>query len=144
MTLEEIMNNWKEDCRIDGTKLQSEILRTPNMHQKYWDIQIAEKLLLERLKVRMVEMDILLDGYFSKTLTQKELDDSGLEYTDKRYIKTDIKKHIDVHPKMVEVKLKMAMQHEKIDFLKDCIKMIHGRSFLIKDLIQHKIWEAGG
>jgi hypothetical protein len=144
LKLEEIIEMWSSDCKIDNERLQSEIMRTPILHSKYWNILINERLLLERLKIRLQENEILLDEFFGRTLTKEELDKHGLVYSDKRYMKADIKKHIDVHPKTVEIKLKMVAQTEKIRFLEDCVKMIHGRSFLIKDIIAHKVWESGG
>ena len=144
MKLDDIITMWGTDCRIDDTKIQSEITRTPILHQKYWDILIQERLLYEKLKVKSAEMEITLDAYYNRTLTSDELTEYILSYSEKRFLKADIKKHIDVHPLLVEIKLKMSLQHEKIRFLDDCIKMIHGRSFLLKDIIAHKVWESGG
>ena len=86
---------------------------------------------------------MLLDGFFSKTLTQQELRDNDLEYSDKRVMKVDIAKNIAVHPKMVDITLKIAVQNEKVLYISDILKQIHSMNYTIKNIIDVKKFEAG-
>lgn len=144
MKIEQIEKLWLEDCSIDRTDLGAEALKIPSLHQKWYQIYMQEKLLLSQLKAKIEETELLLEGFFMKTLTVEELHENNLTYSDKKYLKPDLPKHISTHSKMVELKLKLAVQTEKCEFLKDIIKTIHGRSFIIKDAIQWAIFSAGG
>ena len=44
MKLSEIQSMWKEDCQIDDTKLDIELIKIPNLHSKYLDLYNDECL----------------------------------------------------------------------------------------------------
>lgn len=145
MKLEDIELLWLEDTKIDETDLAAEALKIPKLHAKYWKILIQEKMLLDRQKQRLEQLELVLESYFAKTLTSEELVEHQLPpYTEKRILKPDFPKHIASWPTVVEMKLKISLQHEKIQYIGDIIKMIHGRSFIIKDAISWKVFQAGG
>lgn len=144
MKLEELELLWCEDSIINDKDLATESLKIPKLHQKWYGIYIQEKLLLQKIKIKIEELEILLDGYYSKTLTPEELNTLGIPYTDKKVLKPDIPRAINTHSKMVDLKLKHYLQTEKCDYIKDIIKMIHNRSFIIKDAISWKQFAAGG
>lgn len=143
MKFEEIITHWAEDSIIDNNRLASESTKIPKMHAKYYRILIDEKLLILKLKERHDELLVVLEGFFAKTLTREELDHWKLVYTDKKVLRADFQKNIDVHPRMVELKMKIGIQNEKIDYLKDIIKLIHSLNFTIKNAIDFRRFEAG-
>lgn len=144
MKIEEIEAEWAKDAVIKSTDLGSEALNIPRLHSKWYGILLNEKRIFHGLTVRKDELTILLEGYFGKTLTLEELKEAGLpDYSDKKILKPDIPKHIATHSEMIKLNLKIAVQSDKIEFLKDIIKTIHGRSFLIKDAIEFQKFQAG-
>lgn len=145
MKLNEIEIAWQQDSTINQTDLGGEALKIPKLHAKYHAILNNEKLVLMKYKHDLDKLQLLLEEYFSKTLTTKELADYGLPpYTEKRILKTDIQKYIDTWPDIVAQKLKIGTQHEKIEYLKDILKMIHGRSFQLRDAIEWFKFTNGG
>lgn len=144
MKIEDLEKLWAEDSKISEKDLAAEALRIPVLHQKWYGIFMNEKLLLMKIKSEVDQYELVLDGFFQKTLTAEELKANNLEYSEKKVLKPDIPRAINVHPKMIALKLKMGLQSEKCEFIKDILKMIHGRSFIIKDAIQWKIFQAGG
>ena len=145
MKLEEIEKIWMEDASIDETNLGSEALDIPKLHAKWYKILMEETRILYALSMKKDELELILEGYFSKTLSADELKEFGLpDFPDKKILKPDIPKHIQAQPDMVKLNLKIATQSDKLDFIKDVLKQIHGRSFIIKDAIQWAIFQAGG
>lgn len=145
MKLEEIEKIWMDDASIDETNLGSAALDIPRLHSKWYKILMEEKRILYALSMKKDELELILEGYYAKTLTQEEMKEFGLpDYLDKKILKPDIPKHIQTNPEMVKVNLKIATQSDKIEFVKDVLKQIHGRSFIIKDAIQWAIFQAGG
>jgi pyrimidine operon attenuation protein/uracil phosphoribosyltransferase len=143
MKLEDLMTLWAADSEIRQENLVAETTRIPRLHATYYKILIEERTLLMSLKARQEELALVLEGYFGKTLTQEELEKWGLTMTDKRFMKADIGKHVEVHPMMMALKLKIGVQNEKVKFVEDVIKMIHSMNFTIKNCIDMKKFNAG-
>lgn len=126
MKLEDIEKLWAHDCGLDENDLASEALRILRLHSKYYGIMLAEKRNLYILQQKKQELETVLEGYFLKTLTTEERIATGLpDFSDKKILKNDVYKHIDTYPDMVQLNLKIGIQFDKIEFLKDINKMIH-------------------
>jgi len=137
MKLVDIEAEWVKDTNIDEKNLGAEALKIPKLHSKYYSILLNEKRIMHGFIYKKDELTLTLENYFSKTLTLEELKEFDLPpYTDKRILKPDFPKYIQMFPSMVELNLKIATQSDKIEFLKDILKTIHGRSFIIKDTIE--------
>lgn len=144
MKIEDIEKMWMEDAEINASDLSTEALKIPKLHSKWYSVLLNEKRIFHSLLIRKDELIILLESYFLKTLTTEELRANDLpDYSDKKILRTDVQKHIDVYPSMVQLNLKIAMQSDKIDFIKDILKTIHGRSFIIKDAIEFQKFANG-
>lgn len=72
------------------------------------------------------------------------MEEYGLEYPDKKILKPDIPRHIAAHEDVVKLNLRIALQADKVDFLKSVLQTINGRSFQIRDAIEWKKFVAGG
>lgn len=144
MKLEEIEQMWAVDSHIDEFKLDDESLKIPKLHSKYYHMYIREKLALAKLREDQKKLEDVLIGFYSKTLTDEELEKYGLEYEDKKILKPDVPRAVACNNEMIQHNLKTAMVAEKVDFLKSIIQQIGNRSFIIKDAIQFKIFQAGG
>lgn len=139
MKLEQLEAEWLADSKITSNDLGNEALKIPFLHHKWYKFMIEERILLHKLKEDIAEKEFMLEGFFAKTLTVEELHANNLTYTDKKILRPDIPRHIAIHPIIINLKLKLSLQYEKCEYLKDIIKMIHSRSFLIKDAIEwHK------
>jgi hypothetical protein len=143
MKIEELQTQWASDAHIDTSSLVHESSKVPLLHSKYYAYLLDERLLLLKLKHHQEELSLVLEGFFSKTLTSEELSKHELVYSDKRVLKVDLEKNIAAHPKMVALTLKIGVQHEKVKFLEDILKMIHNRNFTIKNVIDMKKFDAG-
>lgn len=136
MKLEDIEKEWAGDAIIDRNDLSRSALDIPRLHSKYYKILLDEKKNLYVLAEQKERLEFNLEGYFLKTLTDEERLEAGLpEFTDKRILRNDVTKHIDRWPDMVQLKIKLGIQQDKIEFLKDIIKQIHNRSFIIRDAV---------
>ena len=143
MTLEEIEALWSEDIHIEKTRLGDESLKIPKLHAKYYHIYIREKLTLGKMVEDQRELQYILEQFFSKTLTDQELENYGLEYGEKKILKPDIPKAVTNYKDMVTLNMKLLMQKEKVEFLKSIMDMIKNRSFQIKDAVSMVMFEHG-
>ena len=49
MKLEEILESWSKDSKIDNTELDKESLKIPSLHNKYLKMYTSENLLLRKM-----------------------------------------------------------------------------------------------
>ncbi len=145
MLLEDIEKQWAEDAIINTLKLADESLKIPKLHSKYYSLLIFEKQILIKLRNSLDKKDYILEQFFNKTLTPDEILAHNLgQFSDKKYMKSDIPKAISNHQQIVELKTKIGVQNIKIDFLESIIKQITNRNWVIRDAIEIKKFESGG
>lgn len=144
MKLEDIEKMWALDSVIDSTDLGRCSLDIPKLHAKYYQILLAEKRNLYVLTEKKESLEGILESYFLKTMTTQERIEANLpDFLDKKVLKTEVDKYISRWPEIIQLNLKIAIQLDKIEFLKDINKMIHNRSFTIKDAISWLQYTAG-
>jgi len=143
MNIEEIMTLWESDTNIDRTELGDEALKVPKLHSKYYNILIKERLLLRKLEAEMKQLK--LDKY--EFLTQgpnDETKEKGWKLPPRGMIlKGDLPMYIDADKDMINLSLKIGMQHEKIEFLDSVIKTIINRGYIIKNAIDWQRFTMG-
>ena len=144
MKLEQLEKEWMEDCDIDAGNLGSAALDIPKLHSKWYRILMEEKRIMYALSIKKGDLELLLESYYLKTLTAEEIAAAGLPpLSDKKILKPDVMKHVQTNKDMVMLNLKIATQSDKVEFVKDILKQVHGRSFIIKDAIQWAMFQAG-
>jgi len=144
MLLEDIEKQWAEDVEINPLKLDSESLKIPKLHAKYYKILVHEKMVLIKLKTKLEEKEHVLEQFYNKTLTIEELNHYNLPLVqDKKVMRQDIPTVIANRPDVIELKTKVGVQHIKIEFLESILKSIQGRNWNIRDAIEWRKFENG-
>lgn len=143
MTIDEILEQWQQDTKIDRTELGDEALNIPKLHHKYYQM-----LVKERLTLRMYESDfkqLKLEKY--EFLTQgpnEDTKDKGWKLPPKGMIlKGDIPMYMDADEDVVKLSLRIGMQQEKVELLDSIIKSVMNRNFVIKNAIDWQKFTMG-
>jgi hypothetical protein len=135
MNLKDIKDIVNKDMKIDETDLDSESLKTPQLHNKYLIIYMDEKILLEKLQS---DFNILKKKkwlYYTGKLSQEELDDLGWEPFQLNILKTDIDKFIESDDEYIKLNHKVIFQKEKVKYLENVLKIINNRQWYIRSAI---------
>jgi hypothetical protein len=144
MTFEEINKEWAQDSILNQLALDSESLKIPSLHAKWWRIMNEERKALRELSETANAMERVLDDYYSRTISVEEMQKYGFkELPEKKVLKPDMPKVISSHPKMIAIKLRLGTQKDKVEYLMDIIKSIHNRSFAIRDAIEFRKFQNG-
>lgn len=144
MKIEEISTEWAKDSEIDSNNLVGESTKATRLHSKYFRILNEERLRAINLQIMHDELVVALEGYFGKTISVEEMEKWQLPpMSDRKFLKADISRQVEIHPRMIEVKTKIGVQNAKIKFLEDIIKMIHAMNFSVKNCIDAKKFNAG-
>jgi len=146
MKLEQILENWKEDCVI-GRDLTESSLRTPILHAKYMKLYVEAKG--RKIYFDMEQKKILKKKweYYNGSMTQEEMDKEGWEYDPfkgTKVLKGDMSYYYDSDPEIQKSEAKI--QHEKlvIDTLKEILENLKWRHQNIRNMIEWQKFEAGG
>ena len=144
MNIDDILNLWQEDVKIDRTELGDEALNIPKLHHKYYEIYVKERLTLRKFEAELKQLK--LDKY--EFLTQgpnEETKDKGWRLPAKGMIlKGDIPMYIEADQDIINLSLKIGLQQEKIELLDSIIKSIMNRNFVIKNAIDWNRFTMGG
>lgn len=144
MNIDDILNLWQEDVKIDRTELGDEALNIPKLHHKYYEIFVKERLILRKYEAEFKQLK--LDKY--EFLTQgpnEETKDKGWRLPAKGMIlKGDIPMYLEADQDIINLSLKIGLQQEKIELLDSIIKSIMNRNFVIKNAIDWNRFTMGG
>jgi hypothetical protein len=143
MLVDDILELWKEDSKIDRTELGDEALEIPKLHHKYYEIMIKEKLLLRKQESDMKRLK--LDKYeFYTQGPNEETREKGWTLPAKGLIlKSDIPMYMEADNEIIELSLKIGYQQEKIDILESIIKTLNNRGYNIRAAIDWQKFTMG-
>jgi hypothetical protein len=132
MKVDEILEEWSKDSRIDQSKLDIEALKVSELHHKYYKMFIPEKIKLKKMKEDLKLLKKLKWEYYNNNLSPEECKDLGWEPLRKKILKTDVDRFIDADSQIIEDTLKIAIQEEKAAVLQDIIASLRTRSFNLR------------
>lgn len=136
MKLEDIMNEWSKDCKIDETELAVESTKIPELHEKYLRMFVEERHRYFKMKYDLKKHRRILFEYYLGELDKEELEELGREPFYKKLLKNEVDLYIDSDDSMTEVSLKLAAQEEKVNYLETVLKSINNRGFQIKNALE--------
>ena len=135
--IEFIVEEWRKDCKLDDTELDSEALRIPNLHAKYLKLLADHKIKLRSLKIKQKQLYKTLYDYYKGDLNNpQDLERIKREPQPKSILKQDISMHIDGDEEMLKVLSRLAIQEETVTVLEEILRSINGRGFQLKNAIE--------
>lgn len=137
MNIDEIMDMWVLDAKIDDVELDRESLNVPNLHAKYLKLLYQQKLKLRKLNIQRKTLVKVLTEYYKGDLNHPEdLKEIQREPWSRTILKQDINSYVDSDDEMIKLLTKIAYQEEVVLLLEDIMKNINNRTFHIKNAIQ--------
>jgi len=135
MTLDDIRNMIQKDLTMDKTELDLESLRTPQIHSKYLNFLMDEKLLLAKQESDLKKLVKTKWLYYTGKMSQEELDFYDYEPFQLNILKSDIDKFMESDEDIIKLNNRVSYQKEKVHYLEETIKMISNRQWLIRSAI---------
>ena len=132
MNLNDLYEMVHQDLDIDKTELDTESLKTPQLHNKYLIMHSQEKLKLEQL---LSEKKIKRKNkwlYYAGKMSEEQLRFYGWEPFDLTILKTDVDRFIDADDDMIKLSAKLTLQQEVVDYLESVVKLISNRQWNIR------------
>lgn len=143
MKLDDIMDLWADDARMDDTELGNESLRIPMLHHKYYKIFVQEGLLLKKLEQDYKSLYKLKYEFYMGVLDQETLIEKGWDPNPLKILKQDLSIYMEGDNDLQLIQAKIDIQKQKLSFLESAIKTITNRGFLIKNAIDFLKFQNG-
>jgi hypothetical protein len=144
MTLEDIMNMWSNDCKIDATNISHESANIPQLHNRYYSLYAQVGLRLRKLKTDYKQLFKLKTDYYKGDLGPEELKEYGWEPQPLKILRGDLPIYLEADEDIILMTLKIGYQEEMLDFLESIIKQIQNRGFQLKSIVDWERFKAGG
>ena len=146
MNLENILELWKKDSVIDDMKLDEASRDSAKLHSKYLELHSVAKLKLKKLELDF--KPILRDKFmhYNGKLSQEELQEKNWDpdpLNGLTVLKGDLDKWYDADPIIQEHQIKIAMQKEIVETLKEIMENIKWRHQNIKNMIEWRKFTSG-
>lgn len=136
MHLEDIMEYWGEDSRIDPTDLSNEALKTPKLHHKYYEMYVRERLMLRKMEATLKQLKLAKFEFYTQGPHEETPEHWKLPAIGK-ILRSDVATYIDADPDIIKETLRIAVQSEKVDALESIIRVIGNRGYAIKNSIDY-------
>lgn len=143
MKLDDIMNMWEQDAKMDQTELGEESLKIPLLHHKYYKLLVEEGLLIKKLELDYKSLYKLKFEYFMGTLDRETLEEKGWTPNSLKILKADLAVYTESDPELQMLQARIDVVKTKISFLESIIKTISNRGFLIKNAIDWERFKVG-
>ena len=139
--LDSIQKMWEEDSKIDIDNLHTESLNIPRLHAKYYDLY--NNILLLRKRAEQQKRNIRHNRY--EYYSGKADPDVYAEnpFPKKIRDKDTLQKYLDADEKLSQVTLKVDYYDVMLSYIENIIKMIHNRTYQIKNSIEYMRFQSG-
>ena len=132
MKLEAIHAEWANDAIIDKQKLDDEALKISLLHAKYQQIYTNERLVLRKYESQLKVLKLDKFEFYTQGPT-KETQEKGWKLPDfGKVLKNEADRYVETDQDVIDLSLKIGLQHEKVDLLESIIRTIMNRGFALK------------
>ena len=135
MSTDDISEMWSKDCKIDESNLAGESKRIPELHNKYYTLYYKEALKVKKLRYDYKELELAKREWLDGSMAEEDLRERGWKPFQKKVIRQDIDKYLQADRDIINLSLKIDYHSTRANFLEDIIKTIHGRNFVIKNMV---------
>ena len=143
-TIDEIVNEWEKDAKIDPTDISSASLQTPRLHAKYLRILSHWKQKQATLKSNLNNIKQTKTRYYRGEMSREELKEYGWEqYQLKAPLRSEMEQVLNADADVNKVKMQLELVETIIYVLESIMKAIASRDFTISNYIKMRKFEKG-
>jgi hypothetical protein len=139
--LDIIQKMWEEDSKMDMDNLHTESLNIPVLHAKYYSLH--NELLLLRKRADQQKRNIRhqrYEYYSGKADPEVYQEDP---FPKKIRDKDTLQKYLDADERLSQSSLKVEYYDVMISYIENILKMIHNRTYQIKNSIEFMRFQSG-
>jgi len=141
ISLENIQEMWTKDAIINPDELDTESLKVPQLHAKYYGLY--NTILLMRKQNEQTYSSLLLDRrkFYTGKATAAVYEAEPFPY--KIRDKDDLKLYLESDEKLSKVRLKIEYFDSMLKYLEEILRQVTNRSYQIKNAIEWRRFTSG-
>lgn len=144
VTLESIMEEWKNDSRLDESRLNLELVRTPTLHAKYLEYFMFFRSKLAISEKKYNRMMGVKRRYFRGEMTKDELQKYGwAQWQGLKPTSGEFQILLESDEDMNNLLEFVQANKIAVNILEHILKQIGGRDWAVKSLIEIQKFQAG-
>ena len=136
MTIDELLEQWKIDSKVDDLNVDLEGANVSKLHSKYIQLLSNARRSLHTLIFKRKTLFRNLREYYLGTASQELLKEMNREPFLQRVLKNEVMTYIDSDEELIDLDFKIVVRQERVDVLTEIMKSINSRNYslaLIKD-----------
>jgi len=139
MKINDLIEEWKTDTKIDDLNLDSESLKVPSLHSKYIGKLSESRMELRQLRIqRRFLVKDLFEYYHGDLNNPQDLERIGREPYVKKLMKTDVMSYVEADRDIMRMDAKIETYSEMVETLLEIMKSINNRGYSLKNAIDFK------
>ena len=145
MNLEDIMNEWSEDCAI-GHRLDEVSQETPKLHAKYLNYLTQAKLTLKRLEAKQARLLKNKFLWYNGKMPREDIESLGWAddpFEGLKVMKGDLDIWYNSDEQLQESEALIAYYKTLIDTVREMVDTLKWRHQVVKNIIEVRKFEAG-
>lgn len=143
MTYDEVSRMWAEDGTLDQTDVSREVLRVPELHNKYYTLFVEESLRLKKLRAQRAVLINDKTDLYTGQMDIEDIKERGWKPLPKMILKNEVQRHLDADSDVIEINMKMAARESTCKFLESIVGMITYRQQSLKLLHDIERFRSG-
>lgn len=143
MTLDDIRKEIERDVRLDETALDIESLKIPQLHSKYLNFLMDERLSLAKISSDYDTTLRIKWEYYTGKMSQEQLTAHGLEPFALKVLRNDLDLYLNSDADISKARQRVVYQKEKISLLEEIVKELNNRHWKIRNAIDWRKFVNG-
>lgn len=133
--LDELMEEWSKDCKIDSTEPGLEVLRISNLHSKYLNILSYHRMMVKKYTSEYNKLKLVKFQYLQGDLDQDELDARGWAQNERLIIKQNIPTYLDADEDLNNILIKKMIHDEVVEYCTSVLRELNSRVYALRSYI---------
>ena len=136
MTLDDIRKEIERDTKIDPLELDLESLKIPQLHGKYLNFLLDERLALSQIQADSATVLRTKWEYYTGKMSREEMEAKEWEPFTLKILRQDLDLYINSDADVVRSRQKVLYQQEKIALLEEIVKELNNRHWKIRNAVE--------
>jgi hypothetical protein len=132
--IDDLLEMWRQDCDIDKTEPDRELLNIPKLHSKYLNILSQHRMLSKQAEFKYNKMKKLKWEYYTGKLDDDQLKELGWEPFP-YILKSDLSTYLDSDEDLNKTIASKAVHDEIVELCTTIMKELNSRTFQLRDYI---------
>jgi hypothetical protein len=132
--IDDLLEMWRQDCDIDKTEPDRELLNIPKLHSKYLNILSQHRMLSKQAEFKYNKMKKLKWEYYTGKLDDDDLKKYGWEPFP-FVLKSDITTYLESDEDLNKTIANKVIHDEMVELCTTIMKELNSRTFQLRDYI---------